>query len=225
MRKDDYWNSKIPNSASNLFSKRNLLNPIFRRFFHASRERWAPDHSEERRKAASQGSLQNQGRNELTEKRGIFLVCRWTSRRSEMRRRSRWAALERRRPSAARRTNCSSTPPKLVRRGKWMSDDWRGRIAGYGGLSVSVQGPSKAELRCKEVKAGLIKVLYKPTEPGVYAVSVKFADHHVSNSPFTVNCTGKGLGRVQQQFSRKAEQVRISVVEKTHWYSWKQRVF
>ncbi|PAV82322.1 hypothetical protein WR25_16759 [Diploscapter pachys] len=78
--------------------------------------------------------------------------------------------------------------------------------AGYGGLSVSVQGPSKAELRCKEVKAGLIKVLYKPTEPGVYAISVKFADHHVSNSPFTVNCTGKGLGRVQQQFNRKAEQ-------------------
>ena len=92
--------------------------------------------------------------------------------------------------------------------------DWG--ITGYGGLSVSVQGPSKAELRCKEVKAGLIKVLYEPTEPGVYAISVKFADHHVSNSPFTVNCTGKGLGRVQQQFNRKAEQVCISVVGKTH---------
>lgn len=52
-------------------------------------------------------------------------------------------------------------------------------FSGYGGLSVSVQGPSKAELTCKEVKAGLIKVNYKPTEPGVYVVAVKFADNHV----------------------------------------------
>lgn len=44
---------------------------------------------------------------------------------------------------------------------------------------MSVQGPSKAELSCKEVKAGLIKVNYKPTEPGVYVIAVKFADNHV----------------------------------------------
>ena len=72
---------------------------------------------------------------------------------------------------------------------------------------MSVQGPSKAELRCKEVKAGLIKVIYRPSEPGVYVLAIKFADHHVKDSPLTINCTGKGAGRVQQEISRRAEQV------------------
>lgn len=81
--------------------------------------------------------------------------------------------------------------------------------AGFGGLSVSVQGPSKAELKCKEVKAGLIKVIYRPTEPGVYVIAIKFADHHVKDSPITVNCTGKGAGRVQQEIKRHAEQATV----------------
>ncbi|CDH93091.1 Calponin-homology (CH) domain-containing protein [Caenorhabditis elegans] len=78
--------------------------------------------------------------------------------------------------------------------------------AGYGGLSVSVQGPSKAELTCKEVKSGLIKVLYTPTEPGVYAIAIKFADHHVKDSPLTVQCTGKSAGRVIQTIQKDVEQ-------------------
>lgn len=78
--------------------------------------------------------------------------------------------------------------------------------AGYGGLSVSVQGPSKAELTCKEVKAGLIKVLYTPSEPGVYAIAIKFADHHVKDSPLTVQCTGKSAGRVIQTIQKGVEQ-------------------
>ncbi|CAL2042238.1 unnamed protein product [Caenorhabditis brenneri] len=78
--------------------------------------------------------------------------------------------------------------------------------AGYGGLSVSVQGPSKAELTCKEVKSGLIKVLYTPTEPGVYAIAIKFADHHVKDSPLTVQCTGKSAGRVIQTIQKGVDQ-------------------
>ncbi|VDM63202.1 unnamed protein product [Angiostrongylus costaricensis] len=86
--------------------------------------------------------------------------------------------------------------------------------AGYGGLSVSVQGPSKAELGCKEVKAGLVKVNYKPTEPGVYVIAVKFADHHVKDSPFTVQCTGKGAGRKRVEISRRAEQAPLTLPNK-----------
>ncbi|EYB84221.1 hypothetical protein Y032_0321g2424 [Ancylostoma ceylanicum] len=86
--------------------------------------------------------------------------------------------------------------------------------AGYGGLSVSVQGPSKAELTCKEVKAGLIKVNYKPTEPGVYVVAVKFADNHVKDSPFTVQCTGKGAGRKVEEIHKKVEQAGLSIPNK-----------
>ncbi|VIO86121.1 Filamin/ABP280 repeat family protein [Brugia malayi] len=80
------------------------------------------------------------------------------------------------------------------------------RNAGYGGLSVSVEGPSKAELKCTEAKEGLINVAYKPTEPGIYILSIKFADTHVKDSPFTVNCTGKGLGSVKKRATKKVNQ-------------------
>uniref|UniRef100_A0A158Q7V9 Calponin-homology (CH) domain-containing protein n=1 Tax=Elaeophora elaphi TaxID=1147741 RepID=A0A158Q7V9_9BILA len=80
------------------------------------------------------------------------------------------------------------------------------RNAGYGGLSVSVEGPSKAELKCTEAKEGLINVAYKPTEPGIYILSIKFADVHVKGSPFTVNCTGKGLGSVKKSATKEVNQ-------------------
>ena len=57
---------------------------------------------------------------------------------------------------------------------------------GFGGLSVSLEGPSKAELNCQENKDGTIKLRYKPTEPGVYVLSVKFADHHVAGQFLSV---------------------------------------
>uniref|UniRef100_A0A915Q2T4 Calponin-homology (CH) domain-containing protein n=1 Tax=Setaria digitata TaxID=48799 RepID=A0A915Q2T4_9BILA len=74
------------------------------------------------------------------------------------------------------------------------------------GLSVSVEGPSKAELKCTEAKEGLINIAYKPTEPGIYILSVKFADVHVKDSPFTVNCTGKGLGSVKRSATKEVNQ-------------------
>lgn len=57
---------------------------------------------------------------------------------------------------------------------------------GYGGLSLSIEGPSKAEITCKDNEDGTLKIAYKPTEPGYYIVNLKFADHHVEGSPFTV---------------------------------------
>uniref|UniRef100_A0A1I8AAB0 Calponin-homology (CH) domain-containing protein n=1 Tax=Steinernema glaseri TaxID=37863 RepID=A0A1I8AAB0_9BILA len=83
--------------------------------------------------------------------------------------------------------------------------------AGYGGLSVSVEGPSKAEIVCKEAKNGVVKIAYKPSEPGVYAVAVKFADNHVKESPFNVTCTGKGAGSVTDTTGRKCEQAPIVI--------------
>ncbi|KAH9628941.1 hypothetical protein HF086_006310 [Spodoptera exigua] len=60
------------------------------------------------------------------------------------------------------------------------------RNAGYGGLSLSIEGPSKAEIQCADSKDGVLAISYKPTEPGYYIVNLKFADHHVEGSPFTV---------------------------------------
>ncbi|CAG9759879.1 unnamed protein product [Ceutorhynchus assimilis] len=59
------------------------------------------------------------------------------------------------------------------------------RNAGFGGLSLSIEGPSKAEIQCNDNSDGTLNISYKPTEPGYYIVNLKFADHHVDGSPFT----------------------------------------
>jgi filamin len=53
---------------------------------------------------------------------------------------------------------------------------------GYGGLSLSIEGPSKADIECHDNEDGSCLVNYRPTEPGVYIVNVKFADKHVSGA-------------------------------------------
>ncbi|OZC08192.1 hypothetical protein X798_04808 [Onchocerca flexuosa] len=85
------------------------------------------------------------------------------------------------------------------------------RNAGHGGLSISIEGPSKAELKCTEAKEGLINIAYKPTEPGIYIMSIKFADVHVKDSPFTVNCTGKGLGSVKKSATKEVIQAPLAI--------------
>ncbi|CAG2181972.1 unnamed protein product, partial [Oppiella nova] len=75
--------------------------------------------------------------------------------------------------------------------------------AGYGGLSLSIEGPSKAEIQCKEEGGeGALRVTYKPTEPGFYIINLKFADHHVPGSPFTVKVTGEG-SNIQRENIKK----------------------
>ncbi|XP_054165990.1 filamin-A-like [Oppia nitens] len=74
--------------------------------------------------------------------------------------------------------------------------------AGYGGLSLSIEGPSKAEIQCKDNDDGTLKVTYQPTEPGFYIMNLKFADHHVPGSPFTVKVTGEG-SKIQRENIKK----------------------
>lgn len=76
------------------------------------------------------------------------------------------------------------------------------REAGFGGLSLSVEGPSKADIQCKDNENGTLTVSYTPTEPGYYIVNLKFADHHVRGSPFTVKVTGEG-SNIQREFIKK----------------------
>lgn len=64
--------------------------------------------------------------------------------------------------------------------------------AGYGGLSVSLEGPGRSEITSKEATDGTIKLFYKPSEPGQYSLMVKYADHVVSGSPFNIKVTGAG---------------------------------
>jgi len=86
------------------------------------------------------------------------------------------------------------------------------RDAGYGGLSLSIEGPSKAEIQCTDKEDGTLNISYKPTEPGYYIVNLKFADHHVNGSPYTVKVTGEGSNRQREKIQRQREAVPITEV-------------
>ncbi|XP_070164419.1 filamin-like isoform X1 [Polyergus mexicanus] len=86
------------------------------------------------------------------------------------------------------------------------------RNAGFGGLSLSMEGPSKAEIQCKDNEDGTLNISYKPTEPGYYIMNLKFADHHVEGSPFTVKISGEGSNRQREKIQRQREAVPITEV-------------
>lgn len=56
--------------------------------------------------------------------------------------------------------------------------------AGAGGLSMAVEGPSKAEIIYHDNKDGSVAVSYLPTAPGEYKISVRFGDKNIKGSPF-----------------------------------------
>ncbi|MEQ2211990.1 hypothetical protein XENOCAPTIV_022543 [Xenoophorus captivus] len=62
--------------------------------------------------------------------------------------------------------------------------------AGEGGLSLAVEGPSKAEISCTDNKDGTCTVSYLPTAPGDYSIIVKFDDKNIPGSPFMAKITG-----------------------------------
>ncbi|XP_072217042.1 filamin-C-like, partial [Excalfactoria chinensis] len=84
------------------------------------------------------------------------------------------------------------------------------RSAGYGGLGLSVEGPSKVDIHCEDAEDGTCKVSYCPTEPGSYRLSVKFADRHVPGSPFTVKVSGEG--RVKESITRSRQAASIAAI-------------
>lgn len=65
-----------------------------------------------------------------------------------------------------------------------------GSLSPAGGLSLAVEGPSKAEITCKDNKDGTCTVSYLPTAPGDYSIIVRFDDKHIPGSPFTAKITG-----------------------------------
>lgn len=108
---------------------------------------------------------------------------------------------------------------------------------GYGGLGLSIEGPSKVDINCSDVEDGTCKVTYCPTEPGTYIINIKFADQHVpgtaqtsnmrafwggrlsnsscrsTGSPFTVKVLGEG--RMKESITRKRQAPSISTVGST----------
>ncbi|KAI5617955.1 filamin-C isoform X4 [Silurus asotus] len=87
------------------------------------------------------------------------------------------------------------------------------RNAGYGGLGLSIEGPSKVDINCEDIEDGTCKVTYCPTEPGTYIINIKFADQHVPGSPFTVKVLGEG--RMKESITRRRQAPSIATVGST----------
>ncbi|CAF3874766.1 unnamed protein product [Rotaria magnacalcarata] len=64
--------------------------------------------------------------------------------------------------------------------------------AGAGALAVTVDGPSKVQLDCKEVSEGY-RVSFTPTAPGDYLITIKFAGINIAGSPFKCMVGGMNL--------------------------------
>lgn len=58
--------------------------------------------------------------------------------------------------------------------------------AGSGGLGLAIEGPSEAELVCRDNRDGSCTVEYNTNTPGDYDIAVRFADRHIPGSPFKV---------------------------------------
>uniref|UniRef100_A0A4W5PGZ9 Filamin C n=1 Tax=Hucho hucho TaxID=62062 RepID=A0A4W5PGZ9_9TELE len=87
------------------------------------------------------------------------------------------------------------------------------RNAGYGGLGLSIEGPSKVDMNCEVVEDGTCRVSYCPTEPGNHIINIKFSDKHIPGSPFTVKVTGEG--RMKESITRKRTAPAIASVGST----------
>ena len=67
-----------------------------------------------------------------------------------------------------------------------------------GGLSVAVEGPSKAEIRCsadleyEDDDNSSYTVTYYPLIAGTYSIGVQVAGKHIPGSPFTANVLPPG---------------------------------
>jgi len=58
------------------------------------------------------------------------------------------------------------------------------RMAGPGGLGLTIDGPTEAKIECFEKGAGVFDVRYWPTEPGQYTSNILFDDQPIPGSPF-----------------------------------------
>lgn len=63
--------------------------------------------------------------------------------------------------------------------------------AGSEALSVTIDGPSKVQLDCRECPEGHV-VTYTPMAPGNYLIAIKYGGpQHIVGSPFKAKVTGE----------------------------------
>lgn len=70
------------------------------------------------------------------------------------------------------------------------TDLWFLLCYSLGGLSLAIEGPSKADISCTDNQDGTCSVSYLPVLPGDYNIIVKYNDKHIPGSPFMAKITG-----------------------------------
>lgn len=64
--------------------------------------------------------------------------------------------------------------------------------AGYGGLSIVIEGPHRSEIECKHYENRKYAISYSPHEPGIYILNLRFADDHLPGiNKITINTQQK----------------------------------
>ncbi|KAH9502532.1 hypothetical protein Btru_068909 [Bulinus truncatus] len=76
---------------------------------------------------------------------------------------------------------------------------------GYGGLTVSIEGPHRSDVEVYKIEDRVYTVHYSPHEPGIYILNIRFADEDVPGSPFLVNVGGNPSGRVRETVTKEVE--------------------
>uniref|UniRef100_A0A2K5ZJJ6 Filamin A n=1 Tax=Mandrillus leucophaeus TaxID=9568 RepID=A0A2K5ZJJ6_MANLE len=85
--------------------------------------------------------------------------------------------------------------------------------AGEGGLSLAIEGPSKAEISCTDNQDGTCSVSYLPVLPGDYSILVKYNEQHIPGSPFTARVTGDDSMRMSHLKVGSAADIPINISE------------
>uniref|UniRef100_A0ACB8EN50 Uncharacterized protein n=1 Tax=Sphaerodactylus townsendi TaxID=933632 RepID=A0ACB8EN50_9SAUR len=85
--------------------------------------------------------------------------------------------------------------------------------AGEGGLSLAIEGPSKAEISCTDNQDGTCTVSYLPVLPGDYNILVKYNDKHIPGSPFTSKITGDDTMRMSHLKVGSSADIPLNITE------------
>ncbi|XP_072048680.1 uncharacterized protein [Amphiura filiformis] len=88
---------------------------------------------------------------------------------------------------------------------------------GAGGLTIAIDGPSKAKINRVDNKDGTCSVTYFPTAQGEYDIVVKFADMDILDSPFKAQIVSATVSVDQEPVHSELSECDIGEWEKGEW--------
>jgi len=102
--------------------------------------------------------------------------------------------------------NTVANPGKVVATGaitkaesqKWNELSFDLTDAGHGSVTVSIEGPHRCDMEKVKPEGKKFTIKYKPHEPGIYVLNLRFAEEHLPMSPCMVSVGGKPSGRVRE---------------------------